>query len=94
MSKGDVTSEDLFPEPKFYEATKAAPPPKLPSEEIGNVLSLKDGEIGVIIITKRAEGGFVAVSDVVKVAPRQKAIINLVWARLKKRFYKESQKFG
>jgi len=64
--KGDVHSEDiLFPKPNFYEE-KLQEARKLPTEDLAKALSLQEGDIGVVIMQKREEGGYVTTIALIK----------------------------
>lgn len=87
---GSVVSDDLFPKPDFYGKQPKQTEKKLPAPAIADALSLQEEDIGLVIIKKRKEGGFVIVSDVVKNCSKQSSVINLAWGRLKKKFFKEA----
>jgi len=75
--KGTVVSEDLFPKPDFYEE-KPQEEKKLPVDDLAKALSLQEfGDIGVILIQKREEGGFIVVTSLIKqeIAMQQERVI-------------------
>jgi hypothetical protein len=93
---GTVGSDDLFPKKDFYEPKAAPVEKKIPVEQVANALSLQEDEIGLVIIKKRATGGYTVSStkltDWKKESLHVRQQLNLAWGRLLKAFLGELKK--
>jgi len=64
--RGAVGADDILPKTDFYQSEPTPPPKPIPVGDIGAALSMQEGDTAILIVHKRATGGFIVRSKVIQ----------------------------